>query len=90
MDKRGHPRTLAPMDASKPHQVRVNVSAAVSDVLARLEKESPALSKTQWMTVLLDAAAAAVAENGHTFRFPLRFQIVDWKDEIPVTSGRRR
>jgi len=77
VDKPGHSRTLLSVDAMKPNQVRVNVSPAVADVLSRLEKESPALSKTQWMTVLLDAAAASVAENGHTFQFPLRFHIAE-------------
>lgn len=67
------------MAAMKPIQVRVNISPHVADVLSRLEKESPALSKTQWMTVLLDAAAESVKENGCTFRFPLRFKVTDGK-----------
>jgi hypothetical protein len=65
------------MSAEKTKQVRVSISAATAQVLERLAQDTPSLSQTQWTSLLLDSAAAAVLGNGFVFRLPLRMQITE-------------
>jgi hypothetical protein len=73
------------MSAFKPTQVRINISARTAEALARLEADSPALSKTQWMTLLVDAAAMAVKSADYSFKFPLKLQIVPEPEKVVVS-----
>jgi hypothetical protein len=75
------------MSAEKTKQVRVMISAPTAQVLERLAQDTPSLSQTQWTSLLLDSAAAAVMVNGHVFRLPLRMKITDSE---PGTGEKKR
>lgn len=63
------------MTATKPKQVRLNISRDSEEVIANISRDVPSLSETAIASIVIDAGMKAIREAGGRIHLPLYLEV---------------